>query len=194
MKRFFAFAGLMTAAAISLTNCQPKEIAVDAAASGSVFSLTASAPGTKTTNSDLSTLWAQDDELAVFYSEGNGYTSLGAVPIVDGVGTGSGKFELSSQTALPSQADWYILYPYYELHDSSTGDIYNQLNTPAAHTGDRNHSAFLPQRGQAVSLAQADPVRQPEADHLVPGVAQGALAQVCQDHMLTAAALQERGR
>ena len=136
MKRFFAFAGLMTAAAISLTNCQPKEIAVDAAASGSVFSLTASAPATKTTNSDLSTLWAQDDELAVFYSEGNGYTSLGAVPIVDGVGTSSGKFELSSQTALPSQADWYILYPYYELHDSSSGDIYNQLNTPAAHTGD----------------------------------------------------------
>lgn len=135
MKRLFAFAGLVAAAAISLTNCQVKEALenIPAPVAGQTLTVTATTDaGTKTANDGMHTLWSESDELAVFYStEAGKYESVGKVTLSDGAGTSTATFTLTGAPSLPESADWYVIYPYYEFKDSND-QIYNQLITPAA--------------------------------------------------------------
>ena len=117
MKRLFAFAGLMTAAAISLTNCQPKEVGIDQVPSvGKTIYISAStAADTKTTNNDLQTLWDEADSLNVFCDGIGGFINLGKATVADGAGTTCATLaiELPADGSLPSGATtWYALYPY----------------------------------------------------------------------------------
>ncbi len=129
MKRFFAFAGLMTAAAISLTNCQPKELGADVLPAGKTIYLSASTDdGTKTTNDGMKTLWEAQDTLNVFFGNAeSGFTSLGKATIADGAGTTSATLAVTvpSSVTLPSgAATWYAFFPYIskmEAPDGTTG-------------------------------------------------------------------------
>ena len=111
MKRFFAFAGLMTAAAISLTNCQVKEISGEFLPDRT-FTIAASTDvGTRTTNDGMSTLWEAVDTVNVFYTT-DGTTYTGAKGTVSaGGGTTRATFDVSGD--VPSgEADWYVFFPY----------------------------------------------------------------------------------
>ena len=70
-------------------------------------------------------------------------------------------------------------------------DITDRTST---HAHNRNHAAFFRKGRQSVAQAEGNTVRQTQTDHLHTGVLQRACADVCKDHMLTAAALQKRGR
>ena len=101
----------MTAAAITLTNCQPKEASIDAPAQGRTVLISVSTDaGTKTENDGMSTLWAEGDAINLFYSEGSGYQNLGQVTIAGGIGTSRASFEVSG--APEGSVKWYALYPY----------------------------------------------------------------------------------
>jgi hypothetical protein len=130
MKKFFAFAGLVAAAAISLTNCQPKELAVENLP-GSTLTVTASMDATKTTNSGMSTLWAEGDAITLFYATANGtdYTSAGKFTLSDGAGTKSGAFTSNNPPEIGTAGyDWYAIYPSGvkspASHDSEGGYTY----------------------------------------------------------------------
>lgn len=142
MKRFFAIAGLMTAAAISLTNCQPKEIGADLIPAGKTVYISASTDaGVKTTNDGVKTLWAENDAINLFCTSGSGYTDLGEVTIADGVGTTQATLAVTS-TALPAEdqeVTWYAMYPYNSY-----------LTTPGTQTDARTyigHSVSIEQEG-----------------------------------------------
>ena len=111
MKRFFAFAGLMTAAVISLTNCQTKEIGDDQISAGKTFYISASTNGTKTTNDGMSTLWEASDAINLFYSSGSSYENLGKVTIADGAETSQATFAVEGESPSGS-VTWYAIYPY----------------------------------------------------------------------------------
>ncbi len=132
MKRFFAFAGLMTAAAISLTNCQPKEIGVEQVpVSGKSFCITASTDGTKTTNNGMETLWEAIDTINVFFNnQASGFVSLGKATVQSGDGTKSAVFggDVPASVSLPDgAATWYAFFPYIakmEAPDGQSGFAY----------------------------------------------------------------------
>ena len=120
MKKIFALAGLVTAAVISLTNCQPKELGTDVPAAGKTVLIKASMDAdTKTTADGMSTLWAEGDKINLFY--GSSYTSLGEVTIADGVGTKQATFQVTD--APSGSVKWYAIYPYS-----------SKLETPAEQT------------------------------------------------------------
>ena len=136
MKKIFALAGLMTAAVISLTNCQPKELGTDEPIIGKTFTISASLNAdTKTTADGMSTLWAEGDKINLFY--GSSYTSLGEVVLSAGAGTKQGTFEASG--APSGSVTWYAIYPYS-----------SKLETPATQTASYTyigHSKGLNQDG-----------------------------------------------
>lgn len=136
MKKIFALAGLVTAAVISLTNCQPKELGTDVPVAGKTVLIKASMDAdTKTTADGMSTLWAEGDKINLFY--GSSYTSLGEVTIAEGVGTKQAAFQV---TGAPSgSVKWYAIYPYN-----------SKLETPAEQTASYTyigHSKGLTQDG-----------------------------------------------
>ena len=99
----------MTAAVISLTNCQPKELATDEPILGKTVLISASIDAdTKTTASGMSTLWAEGDKINLYY--GSSYTDLGEVTIAEGAGTKQATFEVAN--APTSSVKWYAFYPY----------------------------------------------------------------------------------
>ncbi|MBR3075875.1 MAG: Ig-like domain-containing protein, partial [Bacteroidales bacterium] len=111
MKRFFAISGLVMAAIAALSGCN-KEI--DVQVSEDNFSVVASLDAnTKTTNSGMSTFWAENDAITVFYSEAAGsYTSAGKFTLSDGAGSKLGTFTTSTAPELTgSKYDWYAIYP-----------------------------------------------------------------------------------
>ena len=117
MKRLFAFAGLMTAAVISFTNCQNREIAPDEVLSnGKTIYISASTSiDSKTTNDGFHTLWEAEDSLNVFYKESGDYVNLGKATIADGAGTTSATLaiDVTGPVGPPSgAATWYALFPY----------------------------------------------------------------------------------
>ena len=132
MKRFFAFAGLMTAAAISLTNCQPKEIGLDQvpSASKTIYITAGTAADTKTTNDGMHTFWEAADTMNVFCKASGDYVNLGKAKVAEGAGTGSATFEITvpDGNSLPSgAATWYAFFPYQkkmESPDGTTGYTY----------------------------------------------------------------------
>ena len=115
MKKFFVLSGLMMAAIVSLTNCK-KESQTEFVRSED-FKLVLSAPDTKTSNAEMSTLWSEKDAVGVFYRDLDGaLKSLGSFTISDGAGTSSATFlpDTDEYTKLDPAAkyDWYVLYPY----------------------------------------------------------------------------------
>lgn len=111
MKRFIAFAGLVAAAAITLTNCQPQEFGSDQPSVAKTMKVYASTPdGSKTINDGMSTVWSPEDSIQVFYGAGGTYTSLGKFTLVSGENTVSGTF--SGEAAPDGTYDYYALYPY----------------------------------------------------------------------------------
>ena len=70
MKKFFVLSGLMMAAIVSLTNCK-KESQTEFVRSED-FKLVLSAPDTKTSNAEMSTLWSEKDAVGVFYRDLDG--------------------------------------------------------------------------------------------------------------------------
>ncbi|MBR4809643.1 MAG: hypothetical protein IK031_05125 [Bacteroidales bacterium] len=121
MKKLFAFAGLMAAAVISLTNCQVKEAGVDAPTiSGISYIHVSMADDTKTSASGMGTFWAAGDKINLFYGSAS-YQSLGEVTISGGEGTKSASFAVANAPA--GSLKWYALYPYNK-----------NIATPAAQT------------------------------------------------------------
>ncbi len=145
MKRFFAFAGLMTAAAISLTNCQPKELGLETLPAGRTIYLTASTDAaTKTVNDGLSTLWEAVDTLNVFYQASSGYQNLGKASLVSGEKTKSATLsvDVPASVELPASdasVKWCAIFPYNShiaAPDGKTG--YNYIG----HSKGLNQSAW----------------------------------------------------
>lgn len=118
MRKLFTFAGLMMAAIVSLTNCQPKELVPQTPADG--IKIVMSLDDTKTTNDGMSTLWAEKDKVGVFFRDvTGGFTSLGAFNLTSGAGMKSGTFEPASTDTEGFKKldqneayDWFVLYPY----------------------------------------------------------------------------------
>lgn len=106
MKKIFAFAGLMTAAVISLTNCQPKELGTEILP-GKTFTISATTQAdTRTTNDGMSTLWEAADTVNVFFGE-----SAGKGTVKSGAGSNHATFEVEG-TEPASAVDWYVFFPY----------------------------------------------------------------------------------
>ena len=151
MKRFFAFAGLMTAAAISLTNCQPKEISFEnLPADGKSFRVSASTVITKTTNDGMKTLWEAVDTMNIFYRtpETADFVNLGKATVLSGDGTVSAVFggEIPATVGLPAgDATWYAIFPYnpnIEAPNGRTG--YNYIgHSRGINQGDLGSTAHL---------------------------------------------------
>ncbi|MBO6170211.1 MAG: hypothetical protein J6O51_09640 [Bacteroidales bacterium] len=112
MKKIFAAMGLMMAAIISLVSCQPKELVSEP---GRTMTIYASSELTKTTNDGLSTLWAEGDQLHVFYLDPSvathaSYVKAGVFTISEGVGTKSGTFTGEAASTPSAATTWYAIY------------------------------------------------------------------------------------
>lgn len=118
MKKLFAFAGLMMAAIVALTNCQKKELEPQVRPDG--IKLVMATDDTKTTNDGMSTLWAEKDRVGVFFQDvTGGYETLGAFNLTGGAGTKNGTFEPASTETegfaklnTSASYNWYAFYPY----------------------------------------------------------------------------------
>lgn len=118
MKKLFAFAGLMMAAIVALTNCQKKELEPQVRPDG--IKLVMATDDTKTTNDGMSTLWAEKDRVGVFFQDvTGGFETLGAFNLTAGAGTTSGTFEPASTETegfaklnMNATYNWFALYPY----------------------------------------------------------------------------------
>ena len=106
MKKIFAAMGLMMAAIVSLVSCQPKEIFSETR----TMTITASSDLTKTTNDGMSTLWAEGDQLHVFYSNGSTYEKAGVFTLSEGNGSVSATFTCESAKTPSGSATWYAIY------------------------------------------------------------------------------------
>ncbi len=106
MKKFFAAMGLMMAAIVSLVSCQPKEIFSETR----TMTITASSDLTKTTNDGMSTLWAEGDQLHVFYSNGSTYEKAGVFTLSEGIGSKTGTFTGETSVTVSGAATWYAIY------------------------------------------------------------------------------------
>lgn len=106
MKKFFAAMGLMMAAIVSLVSCQPKEIFSETR----TMTITASSDLTKTTNDGMSTLWAEGDQLHVFYSNGSTYEKAGVFTLSEGIGSKTGTFTGETSATVSGAATWYAIY------------------------------------------------------------------------------------
>ncbi|MBQ1656235.1 MAG: hypothetical protein II053_04960, partial [Bacteroidales bacterium] len=106
MKKFFAAMGLMMAAIVSLVSCQPKEIFSETR----TMTITASSDLTKTTNDGMSTLWAEGDQLHVFYSNGSTYEKAGVFTLSEGIGSKTGTFTGEVASTPSAATTWYAIY------------------------------------------------------------------------------------
>ena len=113
MKRIFNALGLMLVSALTLTNCTKDVDAPVVEKEGVPFEIVASTVDTKTVNDGMSTLWADGDQINLFYAVGEttDYVSAGAFTVSDveeGVFTGT----LPSELDVEEEYDWYAMYPY----------------------------------------------------------------------------------
>ena len=130
MKKISVFAGLMAAAAVSLTNCTVQDAPESA---GRSFSIIADLGQTRTTNEGTSTLWAEDDAVNVFHAApgSSNYVSDGKFTVSEGAKTNCATFtgETSADVASGASFDWYALYPYNE-----------KLTTPASSSSEGGYT------------------------------------------------------
>lgn len=111
MRKYFAIAGLVAAAAIALTGCRV-ETAFDPVSISGSYSISASlGQDTRTTNSGMSTLWDAKDSVSVFYSTAPDVYVGGKGTITNGAKTTQATFEVEG-AAPEGVADWYMLFPY----------------------------------------------------------------------------------
>ena len=107
----------MAAAVISLTNCQVKETGTDVPMQE--FTVLAGTDFTKTTNSGVSTLWAEGDNLVVFNVSPEAPSLIYSDPIEltlsEGADTKYGKFTGTIPELSASVYHWYALYTGYTL-------------------------------------------------------------------------------
>lgn len=101
----------MTAAVISLVSCQTKEIVSESR----TMTIIASSDLTKTANSGMSTVWADGDQLHVFYLDPAvathaSYVKAGVFTISDGVGTKSGAFTGEAASVPSAATKWFAIY------------------------------------------------------------------------------------
>lgn len=111
MRKFFAALGLMMAAIVSLVSCQPKEIFSETR----TMTITASSDLTKTTNDGLSTVWAEGDQLHVFYRDPSvathaSYVKAGVFTLSEGIGSKTGTFTGETSAKVNGTATWYAIY------------------------------------------------------------------------------------
>ena len=111
MKKFFIAVGLMMAAIVALVSCQPKETYSETL----TMTITASSDLTKTSNDGLSTLWAEGDQLHVFYLDPSvashaSYVKAGVFTLSEGVGSKSGTFTGEVASTPSAATTWYAIY------------------------------------------------------------------------------------
>ena len=115
MKKAFFFAGL-AAAALSLVGCNKE---ADLAVSGKKVEIVLSNVDTRTDNDGMSTVWANDDALTVFYAPA-GTTTWSAntkFTVTDAASNkATGEVELTADSY-----DWYLFYPYTSQIPNPTG-------------------------------------------------------------------------
>ena len=118
MKNLFFALGMVLAASFSLVSCAEDRLAPVDNAAGEGVPFEISTAITKTTNDDLATNWAKDDQINLFHAEAgttiSGTTNCvndNAFTVDDGL---SGKFTGTLTSALTDgkSYDWYANYPY----------------------------------------------------------------------------------
>lgn len=114
MKKAIFFAGL--AAALAFTGCNKE---ADLAVSGKKVEIVLSNVDTRTVNDGMSTVWANDDALTVFYAPA-GTTTWSAntkFTVTDAASNkATGEVELTADSY-----DWYLFYPYTSQIPNPTG-------------------------------------------------------------------------
>ncbi|MBR5041977.1 MAG: BACON domain-containing protein [Bacteroidales bacterium] len=148
MRKIFAVLGLMTAAVISLVSCQTKEIVSESR----TMTIIASSDLTKTANSGMSTVWADGDQLHVFYLDPAvathaSYVKAGVFTISDGVGTKSGAFTGEAASVPSAATKWFAIY---------TGATAAAPVTPAASKSDDGF----------VYVSRSNGIKQPSYDDM----------------------------
>lgn len=115
MKKALIFAGL-AAATLSLVGCNKE---TDLAVSGKKVEIVLSNVDTRTVNDGMSTVWAADDALTVFYAPA-GTTTWSAntkFTVTDAASNkATGEVELTADSY-----DWYLFYPYTSQIPNPTG-------------------------------------------------------------------------
>lgn len=115
MKKALIFAGL-AATALSLVGCNKE---ADLAVSGKKVEIVLSNVDTRTVNDGMSTVWAADDALTVFYAPA-GTTTWSAntkFTVTDAASNkATGEVELTADSY-----DWYLFYPYTSQIPNPTG-------------------------------------------------------------------------
>ena len=168
MKKIISW-GMMLAAAFTLTNCA-KEIDAPVQEPESVgypFEIVASTVDTKTVNDGMSTKWAAEDQINLFYAVGETteYVNNNAFTIDD---VAEGRFTGNLAATLDSQEeyDWYAFYPY-DSHiktpaNTSTGymPVGSKSNEKQTQTGNNSMAhiagANYPLAGKAIAVPAGD--------------------------------------
>lgn len=165
MRKTIFTLGLMLAAALSLTNCTKNEEATFTPEVKVPFELYANMDDTRTTNDDIHTNWAANDEINVFHAVKGDieYENDGSFSTVNG----DGKFKgtLSETLDAGSSYDWYAFYPYtsqietpanvskgYTAIGSSASGTQTQTgNDSKAHIAGKNYPLYGVAKGVAAS-------------------------------------------
>ena len=150
MRKTIFTLGLMLAAALSLTNCTKNEEVNITPEVKVPFELYANLES-RTTNSGMSTLWANGDQINVFHAEEGSNAYVNDTPYVDGAGTpfvtdatGLFKGTLAGELDQTKKYDWYACYPYtshvVSPANTSTGYVYigGRSDTPQVQKGNSN--------------------------------------------------------
>lgn len=107
--------GALAVAAIALSGCNKVEqtVTTEKLSTGIPFEFTATSSSTKTTNSDMATLWASGDKVNLFHAEAGSteYVSDGAFEAQEDGANVTFKGELASSLTA-DKYDWYAVYPY----------------------------------------------------------------------------------
>ncbi len=111
------------AASVALFSCTKEAVSVDRpSGTPSDFSITASVPASKTSNSGMSTLWSSGDQINVYHSAASAadYTFENPFTITE-ENLASNKFTGTMKTELDAEAsyDWLVVYPYSDKATSA---------------------------------------------------------------------------
>ena len=133
MKRTLLFAGLAVAA-LSFVGCNKQE--VDVAGNDSQVTVHFVMPETRTTNKGLSTIWADDDALTVFYAPaGTTDYSDNTEFAISSPEEGIAKADVTLESG---SYDWYAFYPYSQYFTSPAN---NNDNPARTYIGSRSDGA-----------------------------------------------------
>ena len=135
MKKLLLFAGL-AAATLSFVGCNKQEVEVPE--NNDKFAIRLVTPETKTVNDGMSTKWADEDSLSVFYAKA-GSTSYSE----------NNRFQISSPDSGVANADitlgsgsydWYAFYPYNKYFTSPANNNDNPARTYIGGRSDKSQT------------------------------------------------------